>query len=69
MEKSINNISENITFNNKLINLVIDFSREKNSLELKKITKSLHSADLADLLTFLDLRLLNNIDISLLGKL
>ena len=38
MEKSINNISENITFNNKLINLVIDFSREKNSQELKKIT-------------------------------
>ena len=45
MEKSINNISENITFNNKLINLVIDFSREKNSQELKKITESLHSAD------------------------
>ena len=54
MKKSINNISENITFNNKLINLVIDFSREKNSQELKKITESLHSADLADLLTFLD---------------
>ena len=53
MKKSINNISENITFNNKLINLVIDFSREKNSQELKKITESLHSADLADLLTFL----------------
>ena len=54
MEKSINNISENITFNNKLINLVIDFSEKKNSQELKKITESLHSADLADLLTFLD---------------
>ena len=54
MEKSINNISENIAFNNKLINLVIDFTREKNSQELKKITESLHSADLADLLTFLE---------------
>ena len=36
MEKSINNISENIAFNNKLINLVIDFSREKKFSGIKK---------------------------------
>tara|TARA_B100001057_G_C22778478_1_gene922639 strand:+ start:200 stop:1570 length:1371 start_codon:yes stop_codon:yes gene_type:complete len=54
MKKSNNNLSENISFNNKLINLVIDFSKEKNSQELKKISENLHSADLADLLTFLE---------------
>ena len=46
--------NENFTFNNKLINAVISNCNEENRANLEGLIESLHPADLADLLTFLN---------------
>ena len=45
--------NENITFNNQLINDVINFCNNKEKDKLTNIISPLHPADLADLFTFL----------------
>ena len=45
--------NENITFNNQLINDVINFCNNKEKDKLNNIISPLHPADLADLFTFL----------------
>ena len=45
--------NENITFNNQLINDVINFCNNKEKDKLTNIIAPLHPADLADLFTFL----------------
>ena len=45
--------NENITFNNQLINDVINFCNNKEKDKLTSIISPLHPADLADLFTFL----------------